>query len=113
MPPELHNGELYEANAADVWAMGLVLCYMLLAHLPFPDLDSIKMGRRVCHTGCDKFIEPVHFIVDSCLRAEMLLRPTAAELQLRDGYLPLALERGKLVGVDREKLLSILRYVKE
>ena len=102
---------MFEANAADVWAMGLVLCFMVLGHLPFyrHDMEYIKMGLMGCHDRCFQALQPVWFIAKSCLKTEMLLRPTAAELQLRDGYLPISLRRDKLgKTLSREELWDML-----
>ena len=108
MPPELFNGEMYEANSADVWAMGMVLCFMVLGHLPYNSLDQVKTQKLGCHYGCFQRLDPVGLIVDSCLKMEMLLRPSAAELQLGDGYLPIALRRDELVGKSTKELWPIL-----
>lgn len=105
-PPEIHNGEKYEANAADVWAMGLVLCFMILGHLPLfsRDIEDLKNGLFGCHDECLDTLQPVWFIADSCLKSEMLLRPRAVELQLRDDYLPIALRRDELETLSKEEL---------
>ena len=110
-PPEIHNGEMYEAHSADVWAMGLVFCCMLLGHLPYKDLDCLKARQLGCHTDCRKILDPVGFIVDSCLKIEMLLRPSAAELQLRDDYLPIALRRAQFVGMSTDELWPMLDHL--
>ena len=112
-PPEIHNSETYEAYAADVWAMGLVLCFMLLGHLPFStdNVDSIKSGKIGCHPQCYNVLQPVWFIVSSCLKMEFLLRPSAPELQLRERYIPLALERHKLMSMSREELWEMMGHV--
>lgn len=42
--PELHKGELFQPEKADVWAMGAVLYEMLTGERAFQDEDSIKKG---------------------------------------------------------------------
>ena len=109
-PPEIHNCELFSTDLADVWAMGLVLCFMLIGHLPYGDLEFVKAGQLGCHDACHRVLDPVAFIVWSCLKTEILLRPTAAELQLGDDYLPLSLERNSLVGMSTDELWK-MKYV--
>ena len=108
-PPEIHNGEMYEANAADVWAMGIVLCFMVLGHSPLHSrtIEHLKTGLLGCHQQCLDILQPVGLIVDSCLKFQPLLRPTAVELKLRDDYLPIALRRNKLEMFSNEELMEM------
>ena len=101
---------MYEANAADVWAMGLVLCFMILGHLPFysRSIEHLKIALLGCHDQCFDILQPVWLIVDSCLKFKPLLRPTAAELKLREDYLPIALRRNKLEMLSNEELGEML-----
>lgn len=101
-PPEIHNGEQYEAMAADVWAMGLVMCHMVVGHMPFLYLESIKKGRFDYDIGCGGWeaLLPVWYIVGSCLNMDHKWRPRAYQLQWREGWMPIALEHQKFIGVD-------------
>ncbi|KAI0084311.1 kinase-like domain-containing protein [Irpex rosettiformis] len=99
-PPEILNGEEYEAMAADVWAMGLVLCYMLVGRLPFSDLNYLRMGWFNNLGGDWEALLPVWFIVGRCLSLDHLWRPRAFQLQLRDDFFPIALEQQKFLGVN-------------
>ncbi|KAI0092392.1 kinase-like domain-containing protein [Irpex rosettiformis] len=102
-PPEILNGEEYEAMSADVWAMGLVLCYMLVGRLPFSDLGCLQEGLFDVYNllgGAWEALLPVWFIVGRCLSSDHLWRPRASELQLRDNFLPLSMEYQKFIGVD-------------
>ena len=93
--------------------MGLVLCFMILGHVPLyqNSIEHLKMGLLGCHADCVETLKSVGLIVNSCLKFKLLLRPTAAELQLRENYLPIALRRDKLNDLSHEELEDMISYL--
>ncbi len=104
MPPEVLNNEPYDRNAADVWAMGLVLCEMIVGFPPFMTVEGVIRAQLYCGggEGIRAALLPVWYIVGSCLHWDYCLRPSAAELQLCDAYFPIFLERQTFFGEDIE-----------
>lgn len=113
MPPELHLGKQFEAEAADVWAMGIVLFFLLAGYPPFWTIDDIKAR----HIRFPDIMEPVYwesiipqwYILGSCFRGNPRYRPTAAELQMREGFMPVAWARQEVFG----KTISCYVYIQD
>lgn len=103
-PPEILNGEPYERTRADIWAMGMVLCELIIGSPPFGTTEDVMMASiyRGWGVAVRQALLPVWYIVGSCLHWDYYVRPSAAELQLRVGYLPILLERQQVLGVDIE-----------
>ncbi len=103
-PPEILDGKPYIRAAADIWAMGLVLCEMITGVPPFLSMEALMCAQLYYGAGerTRKQLLPVWYLVGSCLHWNFLMRPSAAELQLRDDYLPILLERQQLIGDDIE-----------
>ncbi|KAI0092381.1 kinase-like domain-containing protein [Irpex rosettiformis] len=92
-PPEILNELEFDAEAADVWALGLVLCHMLLGRIPFQDTNDVRDGIFMRHFNGWEPLLPMWTVVSSCLETRRTFRATAAELQLRDSFLHTARRR--------------------
>lgn len=103
-PPEIFRNEPYPRHGADIWAMGIVLCEMVVGVGPFWSYDDLMVARLYprCGEEVRQALLPVWYIVGSCMNWECDLRPSAEELRLRGDYLPVLLERQKIFNIDVE-----------
>ncbi|KAI0092384.1 kinase-like domain-containing protein [Irpex rosettiformis] len=82
--PEIFNELEFDAEAVDAWALGLVLCHMLLGRIPFQDTNDVRDGIFMRHFHDWEPLLPMWTVVSSCLETRRTFRATVAELQLRD-----------------------------
>lgn len=47
MSPEIVSGRAYSGEAADVWACGIILYFMLTGHLPFKSVTEKELFRKI------------------------------------------------------------------
>lgn len=106
MSPEIIAGRAYNAKS-DIWALGCVIYEMCAFEPPFTARDQMELNKKikmgiVPSVTRFNYSEGLNHAIQSCLRQEEKMRPSAAGLLKRPEII---MARQQLTYFDREELL--------
>jgi len=84
MAPECLTSRIYSPQS-DVWSFGIVVVEMLLQSTPYPNLEQIEVGRRICQEYYTHPIPPntsidLANLMNDCWKFDPKSRPSFMEL---------------------------------